>query len=192
MKKQSASIGNFVVFLLTGAIIVAIVFALGDNVLNLRVMKKTFSDQEIGISFEYPADFKVKATKSQNITFIDIYPNYDEGFEPKFIEIVVAKDNEPNVNFSDQIALMLNRTGTSGMARVHKGEYKGVRFARSTGTDKSIYTYYKAGGNLIMVKFNQQFYDVSNPLILTNNSPFTGVYFSIINSLQIYPVREGR
>jgi len=186
VKKQFASIENFVVFILTGLIIVAIIFALGNDVLNLRVMKKTFEDPDLGISFQYPADFASRTTKSDDITFIDVYPNYNNRFEPKFIEIVVAKDNETNINFSDQIALMLNQTGSSRMSRVSKEIYNGVQFTRSTETDRSIYTYYEANGNLIMAKFNQQFYGVNNPLVLNNNSLYTGVYYSLINSLQIY------
>jgi len=190
VNKRPSSTKDFIVFLLIGTIVVAVIFALGDNVLNLRVMKSTFNDPTLGISFQYPADFRARETKSQDISFIDVYPAFNEGFEPKFIEIVIAKDNEANVNLSDQIALALKETGSSRMTRLHNGPHEGIQFTRSTGTDRSIYTYYKANGNLMMVKLNQQFYDVANPLILINNSSYTGMYYSLLNSLQIYTAKE--
>ena len=146
--------------------------------------KKTYNDINLGFYFKYPQNFDVRKTDAGNIAYIDIFPkNQKDSFEPKFIEIIVI-DTKSNESLGQVILDSYPELRRNDLKKLYKKDTDAYQIIGSKNiNERFIISYFRHAGKLYIVKFNEKYYDSSNPFALVNNSPSQMTYFNILNSL---------
>lgn len=186
MRYKSESIHNLVVLGLIIAICAIAIYALGVDLTNESSSRKTYYDDSNGFSFKYPGNFVSQKISSIGIDIVEIYPSYQYHGTSSLIEITCADDTDPRLTFQDELSSLREKVGNGQVTRLSKKDIPAIQVVKYESGERTITSYFKANGKIFALRMNQSYYDNSNPLVLNNNSLYTGVYFRILNSLSFY------
>lgn len=148
--------------------------------------RNVYSDETGGISFKYPDDYQIDHTQDENVTILEVYPEYRSLDAIKPIEISYEKDASPQTPVDQQILKANPQLGQKNLHYIKNKSFAGVQILIvGASGEKEVMTYFKANNMLYIVKFNQRIFSPESPLVLIDNTPFSPVYANIVNSIAL-------
>jgi len=182
MNRQD-SIHNLIVLAIVLLLVATAIFSLSRDVSSGALVKNTYVDSINGYSFEYPGNFSTQKISELGMDVVDIYPTYEYRGVNSLIELTSFVDNEAKGDFDGDVLNLKERFGQGNVAALGKGLTPAIQTVKNESGERMITSYFKANGKIYSLRMRQLYYDNSNPLILNNNTIYTGVYFRILNSL---------
>lgn len=148
--------------------------------------RNVYSDENNQISFKYPDDFQIDHSQTDDVTILDVYPEYRSLDAIKPIEIYYEKDNNPGVAVDQQILDANPQLSQKNLHYIKNKQYSGVQVLLTGASgEKELLTYFKANDKVYSLKFNQRIFSPESPLVLIDNTPFVPVYANIVNSINL-------
>jgi hypothetical protein len=147
--------------------------------------EKTYSNAIVGFSFKYPSAFRaVERIGVGDIGFVDVFWDRPTNVvSPYFIEISF----QPSIagkSLSNQAMDYLPGIRKEDLIPLVRSGIQGLQYVSNRGAEKSIYNFFVANNYFIVFKFNQRYFDKTNPLVLIDNTLYYGTYSNILDSLR--------
>jgi len=173
------------------AIFVMVALSITETVKPIKIGQKTenkFTDQEFMFSFAYPENFKTKETIWGDSKIISIFPaSINDQYDPRVIEVAYEKDRSPNLELDKTILALFPEKRRGQLKDIGRDGAEGYEIYLSEPEGTTIFSYFKANGNIYLLKFDQTYYGRSSNLIPVNNRLYTPTYYKILNSLDFTP-----
>ena len=148
--------------------------------------RQNYRDLEYSISFDYPNDFDSRIINDLNGRIVGVSPKILENqSDPRVIEVAYEKDLNPDKSLQDTIFTLFPNLKRSDLKQVASRKIEGFEFSIYDRDTTSIYSYYKANGNMYLIKFEESYYETDNALVPINNRLYLGAYYEILNSLKL-------
>lgn len=143
-----------------------------------------YRDLKCQFSFSLPPNYKVLEADIDNGRVVSVFPSLfqDQG-DPRVVEIACEKDKNPSSSLEDLVLSIFPGKTKGNLKKIQSYKVEGFELQISNGGTTTLYSYYKANGNLYMIKFNESYYADANSTLPINNRPYLGAYYKILNSL---------
>jgi hypothetical protein len=179
---------NFLTLILVAIIVVIVSSSRWELIKPIKIgnsLEQTYNNAIAGFSFEYPSALKaIEKIGVGNIGFVDVSPvRSTEAVSPYFIEISF-QPALAGKSLSDQVMNYLPEIKKEDLTPLARSDIEGLQYISNRGVERSIYNFFVANNQFIVFKFNQRYFEKTNPLVVIDNTSYYSIYLNILSSLK--------